>query len=226
MMTIKAIAFATLFAGVSLAQTNDLWLMPFTPPTNAVSLTNLCLMIERQSVARSPKAHGVRVVLPRDADPVPIRLDGTNWTMLAAVRAFADCTSTELRLADDIALLLPPTPYRYIIVAVDGRCEDAATGKPIQGIQIKAEWPYDPIMYINTNGTFACGIAKRFLCWPDAGALLQTEKERPGAVSFTLSAPGYEPRVVTNCFYQDNCAEHSQTFTLKKIEDGEQIGAP
>jgi hypothetical protein len=216
-MRLRAIAIVFLLTTTAFAQTNEIWFMPFTPPTNAVALSNLCLIIENQSREHAPQTHGVRVMLPHGNAPAPIRLEGTNWTMLDALKAFADITASELRLADDIALLLPSeSPYCYIIVAVSGRCEDAATGDPINGILVKPEWPYDAIMYANTNGFFACGIPKRFLYWPETGALVQTEKESPGRVTFTLSAPGYEAKVVTNCFYQDYCGMHGQTFKLKR----------
>jgi len=210
---------------VSHPATNALWLTHFVPATNAVSLLELRNEIERQSISSDPEGRGLRVVLPREPNPeltAPILLKGTDMTLLQLLKFCAQFTGSELHLADNVALLLGPVPYPYVIVAVDGTCVDAETGKGINHLKIKPEWPYDPIMYVNTNGFFACGIAKRFRSWPAAGALIQSDEEPRGAVVFTLSAPGYEPRVVTNCFMQDYCGWHGQTFKLKRKRDGEQ----
>ena len=183
------------------AQTNALWLQTTAPPTNILTPQQIYKYIETESAKLDPSGQGLQILIPKGADnfgTVEITFSPHPTSFFTMFEAATGAPERSAKVFDKIGVIAWPQ-YRYVYTAIEGRCTDAQTGEPITNFSVKGGSLCPPILAIQTNGYFVCGIQQRFdfsLC---PTATFTTFNIMEGVKqALTFSAPGYTPLIVTN----------------------------
>ncbi len=213
------------------AQTNALWLQTVIPPTNVLTPRQICDLIETESAKLDPTGHGLKTIYSGfdkwgkteiTFSPAPI----TFYEMLDAVASIYALPSNSAKVFDTVGVI-PWVEYRYVYAAIEGLCSDAQTGDPITNFSVKGGFLSPPLLAIQTNGYFVCGIQQRFDFSECFTATFAEHNITDIKQILTFTAPGYTPLVITNEVYRPGDKSGLRTYDIKMeriegINEGEQ----
>lgn len=183
------------------AQTNALWLQTTVPPTNILTPQQIYKYIETESAKLDPNGQGLHILIPKGYDnfgTVEITFSPYPTSFFTMFEAATGVPDKSAKVFDKMGVIAWPQ-YRYVYTTFEGRCLDARTEEPITNFSVEGGSLCPPILAIQTNGYFVCGIQQRFdfaLCPTATFAnfnIMEGVKQ-----SITFSAPGYIPLVITN----------------------------
>ena len=201
MKSILAVIILVSGALYARAQTNSLWLQTTVPPTNILSPRQVCDLIETESAKLDPTGQGLKVIFHPGFDKwgkAELTFSPTSLSFYELLDAVASGYSESAKVFDDVGVI-PWVQYRYAYIAIEGRCSDALTGEPITNFSVKGGSLCSPILAIQPNGYFVCGIQQKFdFSKCSTATFTQFDIMEGIKQDLTFSAPGYNPIVVTN----------------------------
>ena len=226
--SMKFLLAAMILAGCAVnagAYTNALWLQTTVPPTNILSPRQICDLIEAESAKLDPAGQGLKVIFHAGFDqwgttelqlsPAPISF----YKLLDIAASAYAFPSNSAKVFDGIGVI-PWAEYRYAYTAIEGHCSDAHTGNPITNFNVTGGFLGPPVLAIQTNGYFVCGIQQRFDFSQCSTATFTEHNISDVKQVLTITAPGYAPLVITNEVYRpgDKCGLRTYDIELSRAE--------
>ena len=218
--------FAAIFCGLHLlcaqAQTNALWLQTAVPPTNPMTPRQIVGFIESESAKLDPSGKGLTVLYHPGFDrwfgteggfafsPTPISF----YALLdAAASAFA-YPQNSAKVFDDVGVV-PWAQRRYVYTAIEGRCTDARTREPIANFRVEGGFLSPPLLAIQPDGYFVCGIQQKFDFSTCGTATFAEHDITDLKQTLTFMAPGYAPLTITNEVYRPGDRSGLRTYEIQ-----------
>ena len=208
---------------IAQAQTNALWLQTTVPPTNILTPQQIYKYIETESAKLDSARQGLQILIPKGYDnygTVEITFSPHPTSFFTMFEAATGVPERSAKVFDKIGVIAWPQ-YRYVYTAIEGRCMDANTEEAITNFSVEGGFLSPPILAIQTNGYFVCGIQQRFdfsLC-PTATFAEHNITDIKQVLTFT--APGYTPLVITNEVYRPGDKSGLRTYEIKLTQSKE-----
>ena len=210
------------------AQTNALWLQTTVPPTNVLSPQQVYKYIEVESAKLDPTGQGLHILIPKGSDnfgKVDLTFSPAPTSFFTMFEWATGVPERSAKVFDKIGVIAW-RQYRYVYTAIEGRCLDAQTEDPITNFSVEVDSLCPPILAIQTNGYFVCGIQQRFdfsLCRTATFATFDIMEGVKQVLTF--SAPSYTPIIVTNeVFPPGEATVGLRTYEIKLTRTDENQG--
>ena len=232
MKTILLALVLTLYALCARAQTNALWFTKVIAPTNQLTTRQICEFIESESANIDPTGEGLKVMYHPGFDKWNVEGGITFSSSPISFYDLLDAAASEFAFPRDSAKVfdtvgvIPWAQHRYTYTAIEGRCSDAISGNPITNFTVQGGSLCSPILAIQANGYFVCGIHQRFDFSKCSTATFTQYDIMEGIEQIlTFSAPGYNPLVVTNeIFSPGEATAGLRTYDIKLTRTEENLG--
>jgi hypothetical protein len=214
------------------AQTNALWFQHAVPPTNSLTAPHLCDFIESESAKLDPSGRGLDILYPAGDGLYgnsEFRLPPVPWTFhnMFTVMGCRYSGPSFLKVFSTVGVI-PEVEYRYVYTAIHGHCIDMHNGTPITNFCIMGDFLLPPLLAIQTNGYFVCGIQQKLLFSRYSATTFAEHNIDDLKQVLTFAAPGYIPFVITNEIYRpiDYAEPYIYSVRLTRANEGEQSVAP
>jgi hypothetical protein len=177
-------------------------------------------MVETESARLVTNGCGLKVIYPAGIEKMftggEISLSAEPYTLYDILELSARCADLRVKVFETVAVITWPE-YRYVYTALEGTCTDAETGKPITDFRIETDF-LPPMLAVQTNGSFVCGIPQRFdYSWSPNARFADHDISEASQV-IRISATGYRPQAITNALYGDKINRRFLKIRLKREE--------
>ena len=214
------------------AQTNALWFHTAVPPTNILSPRQVCEFIETESAKQDPAGQGLTVVFHPGLDKwgtTELTFSTSPISFYLLLDTVASCYAFPRDSAKVFGTVgvIPWAQYRYVYTAIEGKCSDAQSGEPITNFSIAGGFVSPPLIAIQPDGYFVCGIQQKFDFSECSTATFAEHNITDIKQVLTFTAPGYTPLVITNEVYRPGDKSGLRTYDIKmerveRTNEGEQ----
>lgn len=202
LQTVCVFCAASLFCNVLFAGTNELWFSrvdaSFMRESKDLTIQQICILIEKESQKLDQSGRGVRIVyaLKPSGNDLILHYNGAGFPGMSLINILTTITRwtglTGCIVTEDVAII-GRWKYKFVSVALSGKCYDVKTGKSIDTFQIESI-PFPGVLSISTNGCYICALPCMVNVLENDDVMLPSGETFKTKKDFRVVAPGYKER--------------------------------
>ncbi|MDD5678395.1 MAG: hypothetical protein PHW60_10460 [Kiritimatiellae bacterium] len=193
---------ASLSCNVLIAGTNELWFArvdaSFMREPKDLTPQQVCMLLEKESKKLDKSGRGVKIIwtlTPFKNEVEILHNSGAGFcgmSLIDILRINMQGVGMDCIVTEDVAII-GRRKYKFVSVALSGKCYDAKTGKSINTFQIESI-PFSGVSSISTNGCYICALPCMVNVLENDDVMLPSGETFKTKKDFRVVAPGYKER--------------------------------